>query len=189
MGHSTGCAVLLAAAERLPPGSIEKITLLAPSVPDQYDLRPALITSRKGIDSFYSPQDQLVLGLGMMIIGTTDPNSRTAAGLSGFRQIYSGPNDAALYQKLTQHPWDSSMESSGNDGSHCGSATISAMPTNANTLDAIHSLARRVKLIQNPSSIVVATALGPDRRWPAPDPRPRSHTAGCGYSASARRSC
>ena len=121
MGHSTGCAVVLIAAESLPPNSIEKIILLAPSVPDTYDLRPALMTARQGIDSYHSTKDQYILGLGMMILGTTDPDSRSAAGLHGFRLIYSGPNDGVLYQKLRQHHWDPAVEWSGNDGGHDGS--------------------------------------------------------------------
>ena len=32
VGHSAGCAVVLAAAEALPPGGVERIVLLAPSV-------------------------------------------------------------------------------------------------------------------------------------------------------------
>ncbi|MFT3878370.1 MAG: alpha/beta fold hydrolase [Gemmatales bacterium] len=79
MGHSTGCAVVLIAAENLPPGTIEKIVLLAPSVPDIYDLRPAILATRGGIDSYHSRKDQYILGLGMFILGTTDPDSRTAA--------------------------------------------------------------------------------------------------------------
>ncbi len=42
VGHSSGSAVVLAAAETLPPGSIERIVLLAPAVSRHYDLRPAL---------------------------------------------------------------------------------------------------------------------------------------------------
>lgn len=123
MGHSTGCAVMLIAAENLPPGSIEKIVLLAPSVPDTYDLRPALLATRGGIDSYHSRKDQYILGLGMMILGTTDPDSRAAAGLHGFRLIYSTPNDNAIYQNLRQHHWDPTVEWSGNNGGHNGCLT------------------------------------------------------------------
>jgi pimeloyl-ACP methyl ester carboxylesterase len=123
IGHSTGCAVMLIAAENLPPGSLEKIVLLAPSVPDTYDLRPAILATRGGIDSYHSRKDQYILGLGMFILGTTDPDSRTAAGLHGFRLIYSTPNDNAIYQNLRQHHWDPAVEWSGNNGGHNGCLT------------------------------------------------------------------
>ena len=42
VGHSAGSAVILAAAEALPPDSVDRIILLAPSVSMSYDLRPAL---------------------------------------------------------------------------------------------------------------------------------------------------
>ena len=54
VGHSAGCAVVLAAAERLPTDSVDRLILLAPSVCVTYDLRPALRTVRCGIDVFYS---------------------------------------------------------------------------------------------------------------------------------------
>lgn len=123
MGHSTGCAIVLTAAENVPPGTIEKIVLLAPSVPDTYDLRPAILATRGGIDSYHSKKDQYILGLGMFILGTTDPDSRSPAGLHGFRLIYSTPNDNAIYQNLRQHHWDPAVEWSGNNGGHNGSLT------------------------------------------------------------------
>jgi pimeloyl-ACP methyl ester carboxylesterase len=120
MGHSAGCAVILAAAELLPPGSVNRIILLAPSVCASYDLRPALNTSCDGIDVFYSRRDRLVLGLGMQIVGTTERGCRTAAGLEGFTPIVSTPADAAAYGKLRQHAWDPAVAWSGNNGGHFG---------------------------------------------------------------------
>src|SRR5262245_6960312 len=72
VGHSTGCAVVLAAAERLPANAVDRIVLLAPSVRVSYDLRPALRTARGGIDVFYSCEDRVVLGLCMRLVGTAD---------------------------------------------------------------------------------------------------------------------
>ena len=42
VSHSAGCLVVPAAAEHLPPGSVTRIIMLAPSVSSDYDLRPAL---------------------------------------------------------------------------------------------------------------------------------------------------
>jgi pimeloyl-ACP methyl ester carboxylesterase len=121
VGHSAGCAVVLAAAEALPPGGVDRIVLLAPSVCTAYDLRPALRTARCGIDVFHSSEDRLVLGLGMRIVGTAEHGCRTAAGQYGFTPVLAGPADAALYGNLRQHAWDPAVQWSGNDGGHYGS--------------------------------------------------------------------
>jgi pimeloyl-ACP methyl ester carboxylesterase len=121
IGHSAGAAVLLAAAEMLPPDSIDRIILLAPSVGQAYDLRPALRTARYGIDSFNSTQDRLVLGWGMRIVGTTERESNTAAGQYGFTPVIVFPGDGELYGKLRQHTWDPVVQWSGHDGGHSGS--------------------------------------------------------------------
>jgi pimeloyl-ACP methyl ester carboxylesterase len=121
VGHSAGCAVVLAAAEVLPPGGVDRIVLLAPSVCTAYDLRPALRAARCGIDVFYSSRDRLVLGLGVGIVGTAEHACRTAAGQYGFTPVLASPADAALYGQLRQHPWDPVVQWSGNDGGHYGS--------------------------------------------------------------------
>jgi pimeloyl-ACP methyl ester carboxylesterase len=121
IGHSAGCAVVLAAAEALPPDAVDRIVLLAPSVCVSYDLRPALRSARGGIDVFYSGEDTVLLGLGVGLVGTAEHACRTAAGQCGFRPVVSCAADAALYGKLRQHPWDPAVRWSGNDGGHYGS--------------------------------------------------------------------
>jgi pimeloyl-ACP methyl ester carboxylesterase len=120
IGHSAGCAVVLAAAELLPPDSVDRIILLAPSVCEAYDLRPALRTARCGIDVFHSSQDRVILGLGMQVFGTADHGCHTAAGRNGFTPTIASPADAALYVKLRQHPWDPAVEWTGHSGGHYG---------------------------------------------------------------------
>jgi pimeloyl-ACP methyl ester carboxylesterase len=124
VGYSAGCAVVLAAAERLPPDSVERIILLSPAVCTTYDLRPPLRAARGGIDAFYSEEDRLILGVGIAIFGTSDRRCRTAAGRYGFTPIVECPADATLYCRLRQHPWDPSMAWSGNDGGHYGSDQV-----------------------------------------------------------------
>jgi hypothetical protein len=120
IGHSAGCAVVLAAAEMLPPDSVDCIILLAPSVSAAYDLRQALLSARCGIDVFYSRRDRLVLGLTMRIVGTADHRGRKAAGRVGFRPVLACPEDAVLYSKLRQHPWQCDVAWTGNHGGHNG---------------------------------------------------------------------
>jgi pimeloyl-ACP methyl ester carboxylesterase len=121
VGQSAGCAVVLVAASSLPADGIDRIILLAPSVSTRCDLRPALACAREGIDVFYSRQDWVVLGLGMMG-GTTDRDLAAAAGRVGFRKFIWNPGDAELYEKLRQHQWEPSVSWTGNTGRHFGSS-------------------------------------------------------------------
>jgi pimeloyl-ACP methyl ester carboxylesterase len=118
--HSSGAAVVLAAAENSPPDSLERIVLLAPAVACDYDLRPALIACRKGIDVFISRRDIGALGVGTGIAGTADRRWSAAAGRVGFAPILTCPGDELLYTKLRLHPWDCSVDWTGNHGSHYG---------------------------------------------------------------------
>src|SRR5262249_29422397 len=85
VAHSAGSMPTLAAAEFLPPDSVDRIILLAPSVSENYDLRPALRSARLGVDVFYSRADRAYLGLGMAIVGTADGQRAPASGRVGFR--------------------------------------------------------------------------------------------------------
>lgn len=121
VGHSAGCGVVLCAAEHLPPNTLTRIVLLAPAVAAKHDLRPALRCSCRGIDVFLSSHDWICLGLGTLLAGTTD-RCRTArtAGKIGFQPIVHSPEDAALYAKLRQYPWDPSLTWTGHKGGHYG---------------------------------------------------------------------
>jgi pimeloyl-ACP methyl ester carboxylesterase len=121
IGQSAGCAVLLVAAEALPPNTVDRIVLLAPSVSTRYDLRPSLRSARQGIDVYYSRHDWVVLGLGMALSGTTDRDLAPAAGRVGFRRVITKPGDEALYAaRLRQYEWNPSVAWTGNNGQHFG---------------------------------------------------------------------
>jgi hypothetical protein len=124
LGHSAGAAVVLAAAECLPPQSVDLIVLLAPSVAAEHDLRAALRCSRRGIDVFYSSRDWWYLGVGTALLGTADGSRRPAAGRVGFCPIVSVPQDATLYAKLRQHPWHPCLAWTGHRGGHYGAYQI-----------------------------------------------------------------
>lgn len=120
VGHSSGTAVVLAAAEDSPPGSIERVVLLAPAVAHDYDLRPALRSVRQSIDVFISSRDVGALLIGTGIVGTADRRFSAAAGRIGFTPILTCPGDELLYAKLRIHPWDRCVVWSGNRGNHYG---------------------------------------------------------------------
>jgi pimeloyl-ACP methyl ester carboxylesterase len=120
IGHSAGGAVVLFAAEKLPPDAVERIILMAPAVSADYDLRPALRSSRQGIDVFCSKRDWWYLGIGVALVGTADGRWYSAAGRNGFTPLITGDQDALLYEKLRQHCWNRSVEWTGNHGGHYG---------------------------------------------------------------------
>lgn len=122
IGHSAGCGLVLNATDNLPPNTLTRIILLAPAVSAKRDLRQALRSSCQGIDVFTSSQDWTFLGLGTLLFGTTDRcwTARTA-GKNGFQPIIEGPEDAALYTRLRQYPWDPSLMWTGHKGGHYGS--------------------------------------------------------------------
>src|SRR5262249_35128770 len=126
IGHSAGCHVILAAADFLPANSVDQIVLLAPSVSADYDVRRALCCSSRGIDVYFSERDIGYLAVGMAIFGPADRFwTIDAAGRMGFRTPLVCPQDAALYAKLRQHPWDPCVSWTGNEGGHYGGNQVS----------------------------------------------------------------
>jgi pimeloyl-ACP methyl ester carboxylesterase len=121
MGHSSGAHVVLAAAEALPPGSIDRIVLLSPAVSCTYDLRRALKASREGMDVYTSLQDGVLIDR-VDMFGTADGiRDVPAAGVVGFRCPPRSAPDAQLYHLLRQYPFRPEMDSTGNWGYHFGS--------------------------------------------------------------------
>jgi hypothetical protein len=120
VSYSAGVAVALAAAENLPPDTLDRMILLAPAVSADYDLRCALRSCRQGIDAFVSSRDRVTLGIAVTLFGTTDRQRTPAAGRVGFRPVIATPEDARLYGKLFQHSWDPCMRWTGNTGNHVG---------------------------------------------------------------------
>jgi pimeloyl-ACP methyl ester carboxylesterase len=120
LGHCAGCGVVLAAAENLPPQSVDCIILLAASMPTNYDLRPALRACRGGIDNFYSGRDRWCLGLWLRLGFLAGAPYTPASGRFGFQPVIQSPADAAAYARLRQHSWEPDWEWAGNSGGHYG---------------------------------------------------------------------
>ncbi len=117
VGHSAGSGVVLAAAEELPGGTIDRIVLLSPSISDHYDLRLALAATRHGIDAFISDSDWVWLGVLVRLLGTPDdPNASRASGRFGFTVVPQDPE----YAKLRVHRWSPEQKLLGHDGGHFG---------------------------------------------------------------------
>jgi len=121
VAHSAGSGVALTAGAAVPPGSVNRIILLAPSVSTDYDLRPALRGTRDGMDVFYSRRDVFSLGFAVRFVGTSDGGQgRRAAGRVGFQTQSETVEDDLLFAKLRQHPWDRCQARGGNAGFHSG---------------------------------------------------------------------
>lgn len=119
IAHSSGSHVALLAAECLPPGSIDRMVLLATSVSCCYDLRPALRACREGIDNFYSTEDG-ILDMVVDRFGSADAKRNIAAGQIGFRTPRPPFPEHQLYHRLRQFPWSVCVEWTGNHGGHVG---------------------------------------------------------------------
>jgi pimeloyl-ACP methyl ester carboxylesterase len=119
-GHSAGSMVVLSATEHLPPGTLDCIVLLAPSVSCDYDIRPALRAVRGSVEVHYSEHDWLHLVLCTKLVGCADGLHCIASGNKGFCLRIESPEDAELLARLHQHPWQPADRQLGNDGGHFG---------------------------------------------------------------------
>lgn len=127
VGHSAGSAVVLAATEVLPPGTIDHVILLAPSISEDYDIQPALARVNRGVELFVSADDWIWLGVLVRLFGTTDdPLATRAAGQYGFHLPEHVAMDAASgnasspYAKLHVHQWCRKDAKCGHNGGHFG---------------------------------------------------------------------
>jgi hypothetical protein len=121
VAHSAGCAVALGAGDVLPPDSLDRIILLAPSVSTGYNLRPTLLAAREGVDVFCSKRDWVALGFVVRVVGTTDNFwSGAAAGRWGFRQAQQAAQDPLIARRLRQHFWSPELAWTGHHGGHHG---------------------------------------------------------------------
>jgi hypothetical protein len=123
VGKSGGTGLVLAAAEQLPPATLERVILLSPAVSPSYDLRPALRACKHEIVAFTCVYDKFILGWGTTEFGTADRVYGPSAGMCGFIV----PNDLtdedhALYDRLVQITWSPRMILEGNPGMHFGTS-------------------------------------------------------------------
>jgi pimeloyl-ACP methyl ester carboxylesterase len=123
LAKSGGTALVLAAAEQLPPQTVERIIVLSAAVSRAYDLSGAFRATKGEIVSFFSPHDQFILGWGTRRFGTADRVHGPSAGLQGFIIPSSlAEADRGCYQRLVQIPWNPAMILEGHPGNHVGTS-------------------------------------------------------------------
>jgi hypothetical protein len=120
VAHSAGSAVVITTLEKLPPETVHRAFLLSPSLSASYDVRPALKAVRYGLHVFYSEHDTAYLGVWTGILGNSDRRWGPSSGRIGFQIPAVGPEDAHLYAKFFQRPWQPNDRINGNDGKHYG---------------------------------------------------------------------
>ncbi|MDB5313684.1 MAG: hypothetical protein JWO38_7886 [Gemmataceae bacterium] len=120
VAHSAGAAVALAAGDALPPDSIDRVFLLAPSVSTGYDIRPTMRAAREGVDVFCSKKDWVALGFVTRVVGTVDRHWSAAAGRHGFQLPAAEALTDPAAGRLRQHFWTPEVAWTGNTGGHYG---------------------------------------------------------------------
>jgi hypothetical protein len=106
IANSGGVGPALFAVEELPINRpIDGLVILAGAASNNYDLRPVLRRTRKGILNTYSQRDFVILNLGTRIFGTADRKFCVSCGHWGFVVPPELQEDAHLYRKLTQIKW------------------------------------------------------------------------------------
>jgi pimeloyl-ACP methyl ester carboxylesterase len=123
VGYSGGGGVALLTLESLPSDrSITSAVLLAPTVASDYDLRPALKHTTRGIHNFYSPMDVPILMVLCTAFGTTEGQHTLAAGAIGFQTPKDvAPEAVRAYESLVpQQAYTLDMLNDGHLGGHFG---------------------------------------------------------------------
>ena len=121
VGFSAGAVVAVEAVEALGEGQeIDRVILLASAISPLHDLRPVLRRARKGVWSYYQPQDVVALWAGTLLAGTADGHHIMSAGAVGFwpRPGLSDEERQLYHDKLVQLPYQPKMALSGNLGGH-----------------------------------------------------------------------
>jgi pimeloyl-ACP methyl ester carboxylesterase len=123
VGYSGGAGVAVLALEALPPDrSVTDTVLLAPTLASDYDLRPAISHTKRGIHNFYSWLDVPILMVLSTAFGTTEGRHTVAAGAVGFqtpKQLEPEARDEYQSQ-VSQQSYSTAMLMDGHCGGHFG---------------------------------------------------------------------
>ncbi|MBN1942910.1 MAG: hypothetical protein JW849_06410 [Phycisphaerae bacterium] len=121
VGQSGGGAIAVWTAEALNPDQrIEGILLINVALSRDYSLLRALDHTERGIVSFYSPRDWMLLGVGTTMYGTMDGRHAISAGMEKFRA--PAADRPAAYARLFEIGWSKEMARTGHPGLHVTSA-------------------------------------------------------------------
>jgi len=118
LGYSGGGGVAVLAAEALPAEpQLDRVVLIAAAISPDHDLSETFRRSRRGVVSFYSERDVVMLGLGTCLFGTIDRQYTSSAGRIGFRDDSGG---LLTIDGPEQIAWRPDWWRLGHDGTHVG---------------------------------------------------------------------
>ncbi len=123
VGYSGGGGVAVLTLEALPANRrVTDAILLAPTLASDYDLRPAISHTTRGIRNFYSPLDVPLLMVLATAVGTTEGRHTFAAGAIGFQALgEAGSDERREYESsVSQVSYDPAMLMDGHAGGHFG---------------------------------------------------------------------
>lgn len=118
---SGGCAIAVFACECLRGRDVvASLVLAAPALSTAYDLGPAL-TAVERCYVLVSRLDNVVLGAGTRLFGTSDREFVPAAGMVGFERPAGLPDEHGRgYDRCRQIRWSPSLVGDGHGGGHAG---------------------------------------------------------------------
>jgi len=118
---SGGCAIAVFACESLRGRAVlASLVLAAPALSAGYDLGPALAATRHCY-VLVSRRDNVVLGVGTRLFGTSDRQFVRAAGMVGFERPSGLPEEHSRgYDRCRQIRWSPSLAGDGHSGGHAG---------------------------------------------------------------------
>lgn len=118
VGFSGGGGLAKLIVDSLPSDvMLDQVVLIAAAISPEADLTQTLTHARRGVVSFYSPQDKIMLGWGTRTMGTIDRSKSDSAGYVGFRSPNGG---LRVQERLKQIPWTPAWRRLGHDGGHIG---------------------------------------------------------------------
>jgi len=122
MGQSGGAAMAVWTVEALEPDvQVDGIILIAAALSPEYSLEDAARRSRRGIVSFYSEGDFVLLGIGTTLYGTMDGRHTSSAGRVGFK-LPKSDEAPPWSRRVFQIAWRPEMALTGHWGGHMSSA-------------------------------------------------------------------
>ena len=160
VGYSGGGGVAVLTLESLPTDrSVTDAVLLAPTLASDYDLRPALSHTKRGIHNFYSPLDVPILMVLCTTIGTTEGQHTLAAGAIGFQTPKQcTPQARRDYEsRVPQQSFNMAMLNDGHYGGHFGWTNSTFIAHHVAPLLTVHETEKEAG--ENESEMVAAAQL------------------------------
>lgn len=124
LAYSGGVGIAVFALEHLRGvPMIDTFLLTSPALSPGYDLSRALRSVKRGY-ALVSEKDNVILGWGTRLLGTTDRKYLSAAGRVGFHQpSFTRIHHPEPYVKLQQIRWSSALKEVCHHGGHAGYTT------------------------------------------------------------------